>query len=157
MSKDKQLLYLFWLLTGILLMKFIPREKRRSALIPFMFKQLLTWVFGLLVVENKLIRYPVREFKKANKSSFSFEYFIYPSLCAIFNINYPETKPKWIKFVYHLSFAGGITAVEYMIEKKTKLITYKKWAWYWSFLTIFFTDYVSRIFYRWFLKGYEPK
>nr|WP_282434416.1 CBO0543 family protein [Desulfosporosinus orientis] len=43
----------------------------------------MTWAVGLGVVELRLIEYPVRLFPYANRTSFSFEYFIYPSICAI--------------------------------------------------------------------------
>ncbi|WP_345788342.1 CBO0543 family protein [Desulfosporosinus orientis] len=64
-------------------MKFIPKDKIRKALIAFLFKQVITWAVGLGVVELRLIEYPVRLFPYANRTSFSFEYFIYPSICAI--------------------------------------------------------------------------
>lgn len=121
-------------------------------MVAFFYKQLVTWLFGLLVVEKGLIKYPVRLFKKANKTSFSFEYFFYPVLCAVFNLHYPENKNKLIKFLYYLLNIGFITLVEFFAERYTNLIKYIKWKWYWSFITLWLTNYSSRLFYRWFFK-----
>ena len=152
MSKDKRILVLIWLGIIALLIKYIPKDKIREGMLAFLYKQIVTWLFGLLVVEKGLIKYPVRFFKKANKTSFSFEYFIYPSMCAIFNIHYPENHNRVTKFFYYLFHAGLLTTTEVLAERYTKLIKYVKWKWYWSFLTMGLSYYSSRIFYRWFFK-----
>ena len=150
--RDYIILGLIWVGTTGLLFKYIPKDKIRHGILAFLYQQILTWTFGLLVVEKGLIKYPVRFFKKAYKSSFSFEYFIFPSFCAIFNINYPENKNKFIKFLYYIFFAGILTLGEFIAERYTNLIKYKKWKWYWSFITMSVTYYSSRLFYRWFYK-----
>ncbi|WP_185806846.1 CBO0543 family protein [Bacillus sp. HMF5848] len=150
MTKDKGILVCIWAVTIVALLLFIPKDKVRHGVLAFLYKQIVTWLFGLVVVDKGLIAYPIRIFSKANKSSFSFEYFFYPSLCAIFNIHYPEGKSKWLKGFYYLFHAGFITLVEVCAEKYTNLIQYKRWSWYWSFLTIATTYYSSRLFYRWF-------
>jgi hypothetical protein len=150
MSKDKIILITIWLITIGLLLKNIPKHKIRHGMVAFLYKQLITWPVGLYVVEKKLIKYPVRFFNKANKSSFSFEYFIYPAFTAIFNLNYPENKNKFIKSLYYLSHTGLLTLGEVLAERYTNLIKYVKWKWYWSFISIGLTYYTSRLFYRWF-------
>ncbi|WP_332635051.1 CBO0543 family protein [Halalkalibacter flavus] len=150
--KDEIILKLIWLVTIGLLFKYIPKNKLRHGILAFLYKQVVTWVFGLLVVEKGLIKYPVRFFKKANKSSFSFEYFLYPSFSAIFNLNYPENKNRFIKFIYYIFHAGIITIIEVLAERYTNIIKYVKWKWYWSFITLGITYYSSRLFYRWFFK-----
>lgn len=83
---------------SFLLIKFIPKNMVREAHVAFLFKQLITCLFGLLVVENGNIKYPYRFFfKKSTKSSFTFEYFVYPALNALFNTYYPEKRNKYIK------------------------------------------------------------
>lgn len=150
---DKKILMFCWGLGITLLIKLIPVNKLRHGVVAFLFKQVVTWLFGLIVVEKGLISYPVREFRKAYKGSFSFEYFLYPTLCAIFNLYYPEGRSRALKFLYLNFHAGIITIVEVLFEKYTNLIKYKKWAWYWSYLTLGCTYYLSRIFYRWFFKN----
>ncbi|WLR59215.1 CBO0543 family protein [Guptibacillus hwajinpoensis] len=151
-SKDKGILYLIWIVTAALLFKYIPRNKIRHGLVIMLFKHVVTWFFGLLVVEKGFIQYPVRFFRKANRTSFTFEYFVYPAFCAIFNLNYPENRNKIIQLLYYLFHVGIITTGEVIAEKYTNLIKYVKWKWYWSFITLSLTNFSSRVFYRWFYK-----
>ena len=60
--KEKIIIFSAYIGTTFLLFKFVPKNKIRHALIPFLFKQVITWFFGLLVVEKKLISYPYRPF-----------------------------------------------------------------------------------------------
>ncbi|WP_216827433.1 CBO0543 family protein [Alkalihalobacterium elongatum] len=152
MSKDKKILISAWIITIVLLIINIPKQQIRRAILAFLYKQMVTWLFGLLVVEKGLIKYPVRFFRKTNKSSFSFEYFIYPAFCSILNVKYPEKSSKAIQFLYIILNAGWITVVEVLLERYTKLIKYVNWKWYWSFITLALTDFSSRLFYRWFFK-----
>lgn len=141
----------------LLLYIFVPRNKIREAHTIFFFKQFVTWFFGLLVVEKNLISYPSRLFfKKTIKSSFTFEYYVYPALCVLFNLYYPERRNKMKKILYYFVHSGVITGFEIYALKYTNNIHYKKWKWYWSFLSIWFTYYLSRLYYKWFTKEEMP-
>lgn len=152
LSTEKRMLVFFWVLTSVILIIFVPKHKLRQAILAFLYKQLITWLFGMLVVEKGLIRYPVRLFSKANKTSFCFEYYFYPALCAIFNIYYPEKKSPLHKLLYIASHSGTLTLIEVILERYTNLIEYVKWRWYWSFLTMSITYYSSAVFSRWYFK-----
>ena len=142
-----------WIVTALLLIKFVPRSRIREAHSFFLFKQLVTWLFGLVVVEKNLIAYPYRLFfKKTLKSSFTFEFFVYPALCSLFNLYYPEKRSNMVKLLYYFFHTGIITVFESFAVKYTDLIKYKKWAWYWSFTTMWISYYISRIYHRWFFE-----
>ncbi|WP_096271290.1 CBO0543 family protein [Paucisalibacillus globulus] len=142
-----------WVIMILLLFKFVPKNRIREAQVSFLFKQAVTWLFGLLVVEKKLISYPYRLFfKKTIKSSFTFEYFVYPSLCVLFNLYYPDKRNYPIKLLYYLFHSAIITGLEVVLLKYTKLIKYKKWTWYWSLLSMTFTNYLSHVYFKWFFK-----
>lgn len=150
---DKTIELSAWIITSILLIKYVPKNRIREAHISFLFKQVITWLFGLLVVEKGLISYPNRLFfKKAIKSSFTFEYFVYPALCALFNLYYPEKSNKIVKINYYFIHTSIITCFEIFAVKYTNLIKYNNWTWYWSFITMWLSYYVSRIYHRWFYK-----
>ncbi|RXI96655.1 hypothetical protein DS745_23440 [Anaerobacillus alkaliphilus] len=138
---------------SILLLKFVPRSKVREAHVSFLFQQVITWFFGLLVVEKGYLRYPYRIlFKKASRSSFAFEYFIFPAITVLFNLSYPKSKGILSKVFHIFSYSGVITGLEIIAVKYTKLITYVKWKWYWSFLSLSFSFILSRLYFRWFFK-----
>lgn len=150
MTKGRILLLGSWVIIVGILFKCTPKDKIRHAMVAFFYKQTLTWFLGLFVSEKNLIQYPIRFFKKASKSHFSFEYFVFPSLCSIFNIHYPEKKNKIYIFFYYAFFTGIITSLEVMAERYTQLIKYINWRWEWSFVSMWLSFYSSRLFYRWF-------
>ncbi|WP_317981500.1 CBO0543 family protein [Paenibacillus glycanilyticus] len=118
----------------------------------------MTWSLGLIVVELGLIEYPIREFVKASGTSFSFEYFIYPSLCVIFNLHYP-VKVLWKKVGWILGFPSILTLIEVILERSTELINYIHWTWYWTWISLCLTFLISRAFFLWIYRnsgqGYE--
>lgn len=156
MLVDRIVLTLAWAAAILLLLFFTPRDKIREAQLIFMFKQVLTWLSGLLVVEFLLIEYPVREFSYATRASFGFEYFIYPAACVIFTLRFPENGSLIKKLGWYLFWPTWMTIVEVLIERNTNLILYINWSWYWTWLTLLLTFYIPRVYYKWFLKKGIP-
>lgn len=149
--KERVVIASAYALSAFLLLNFVPKNKVRYAIVPFLFKQVITWIFGLLVAEKKLIQYPYRPFfRKAYKGSFCFEYFFYPTLSILYNLYYPEKRNIWIKMLYCIIHTSFVVGNEALIVKYTKIIRYKKWKWYWSFITICISNYISHVFFRWF-------
>jgi positive regulator of sigma E activity len=69
---------------------------------------------------------------------------------ALFHTYYPEKRMIFIKALYYFFHTSLITFLEILALKHTKLIKYENWKWYWSFLTIWLSYYISRIYQRWF-------
>lgn len=135
-----------------LLWRFIPRDKIREAHVAFLFKQLLTWSMGIIVAELRLIEYPVRFFPYANKASFSFEFFLYPAICAIFITNYPEKKNAFDRFMYYAYFCTAMSIIEVVEERYTAILKYIHWHWYFTWITLFMTFYFSIKYNEWFFR-----
>lgn len=152
MSNELIILLLAYTVTLILLLLLVPRNRLREALVIFLFKQLLTWLLGLTISQLKLIEYPVRSFPHATKSSFDFEYFIYPSICVLFNLYYPVGKSLLQKSQHYFFYCTLVTILELIIEKYTELITYIHWHWYTTWISLFITFYLSNKFYYWFFR-----
>ncbi|MCH6264816.1 hypothetical protein KHB02_004655 [Bacillus sp. FJAT-50051] len=134
--------------TGILF--FIPKNKFRLAVVAILFKQVITFLIGLVVVELGLLEYPVRLFPSVNRTSFTYEYFAFPVICAAFNVWYPNNRSTLTQFAYYVGYSTVLTIGEIIIEKYTDLITYIHWAWYISWITICLSFFISRLFCRWF-------
>ncbi|WP_318507162.1 CBO0543 family protein [Bacillus sp. T3] len=94
----------------------------------------------------------MREFEKASHTSFSFEYFIYPAICVLFNLYYPREKSVPHRIGWFLFFPSWMTVLEVLIEHYTQLINYIHWTWYWTWLSLFITFVFSFLFYHWFFK-----
>ncbi|WP_284637767.1 CBO0543 family protein [Paenibacillus silviterrae] len=141
-----------WILAALLVVIFTPRGKIRKALVIFLFTHAVTWLFGLIVAELKLIEYPIREFAYATKSSFAFEYFIYPATCVIFILRFPHTKGWMNKVGWYLIWPTWMSIVEVLIERYTELIRYLDWTGLWSWITLLVTFSMSHLFYLWFYR-----
>jgi len=152
MTRDYMLTIIEWITTIGLLIRFIPRDKIREAHVTFLFKQILSWILGLSVAELKLIEYPVRLFPYANKTSFTFEFFVYPAICAIFNTNFPIKKSLFSRFMYYFYYCTTMTVMEIFTEKYTNILKYIHWTWYITWITLFITLFISRRYYVWFFK-----
>lgn len=152
MSIDTLFYLAGWIVPIILLILFIPRDKIREAMLVFLFKLLLNWFLGLVVVQLGLIEYPVRLFPRATNTNFSFEYFIYPSICAIFNLNYPNKKNGFIQFLYYSFYCSSMTVIEVIAERYSNVIRYIHWTWHITWITLFLTFFLSRCFYVWFFR-----
>ncbi|ADY56299.1 hypothetical protein Sgly_2005 [Syntrophobotulus glycolicus DSM 8271] len=131
---------------------FIPKEKRAQASFIFFTTQFFTWIMGLTVVELNWLEYPVREFYKANGTSFSFEYFSLPVITIFFILYYPSNKPYIIRLIYNLSFSLSITVIEHFIEKYTLVIKYLSWKWYWTSISVLIVFHLVMFIYKWFFK-----
>lgn len=140
------------LITAVMLVVYVPRSRLREALVVFFFKQTITWPLGLAVVHYGLIEYPVRFFSNATKVHFSFEYFIYPSLCSIFMMTYPVGQGWLRRFMHYFIFCTVMTVLEVGAERYTASINYIHWTWYATWLSLFITFFLSRKFYVWFFK-----
>ena len=111
-------------------------------------------MFGLSVVEFKLIEYPSKaSIPYASKTSFAFEYFIYPCICAIFNVHYPIKKNTFGEFMYYFYYCTSMTVLEIFVEKYTNILKYIHWTWYITWITLYMTFYCTRKFYLWFKKN----
>ena len=142
------LLSAYTVATGILF--FIPKNKIRLAVVAFLFKQVITFLIGLLVVQWGLIEYPVRTFASINRTSFDYEFYIFPATCAVFNVWYPIHQKALIQLGYYILFSTVLTIGEVIIEKYTELIKYIHWEWYTSWITIFLSFFIVRLFCVWF-------
>lgn len=75
---DVVILYLVWIITVLLLVIFIKPINSIQAQVSFLFMQIPCWLFGAWVVQKGFIEYPVGFLKMIYKSSFTFEFFVFP-------------------------------------------------------------------------------
>lgn len=133
-------------------MLLVPKRNRRKAQVAFLFQQFLSWILGLIVVQNNWLEYPVRELRH-NYSSLTFEFMGYPIIAVYLNIYYPKVKKGWTRCLFVLAFPAAITLIEVLLETHTQLIKYHTWNWYWTFISIFVTLQLSLLFNRWFFRS----
>lgn len=154
MSIEKYILLALWAY-GFSLFFIIPKDRIRLAITAFLSKQFITWPFGLIVVEKGWIEYPIRFFSEVNRGSFTFEYFLFPMTCVIFNVHYPYHRNGWIRFGYYFLFCTVLTVIEEFFQIFSNLIHYNQWHWSLSWVTLFTTFWMTRMFCKWFFYGFR--
>lgn len=150
-----------WILVGIIAISIfaifllVPKQKAREAWVIFLSLQIITWPAGLLAVEWNMIDYPVQLFSSANefnRSSFTFEFFLFPVTAIMFSLYFPEKSKKIGKFLYYFLFAGFFTCLEVLIERYTELVDYLSWHGSYTLLSVMVTLYINHTYYSWFKK-----
>ncbi len=149
---EYSIILVFWVLTAGMLAAFVPKNRRKEAIVIFLFKQILTWFLGILSVEMALIEYPVRIFYKAIATSFTFEYFVYPAICVVFVLHYPVNRGFTKRFLHYFYYCTAITLIEVVLEKYTNLIHYLHWSGVVTWISLAVSFFISCLFYRWFFK-----
>lgn len=142
------LLSVYVVATGIVF--FIPKRKRRLAVVALLFKQVITFLIGLVVVELGLLEYPIRLFASINRTSFTYEYYAFPVICAAFNVWYPNGRSLLIQLGYYVGYTSVLTVIEVIIEKYTELIKYIHWEWYITWISLCLSFFITRLFCVWF-------
>lgn len=123
----------------------------RDWVVVFLFKCTLDFLWGSPVQNLGLLDYPVRLLPKYYDTTLLFEIWVFPVLCILYN---QVTRQRGLGPIigYALLFSAGMTAIEYPLEKCTRLITYHGWTWFTTFSALTATFLMSRAFiafYRW--------
>lgn len=104
----------WWLLLSVyavatVIVFLISKNNFRLAVVAFLFTQVITFLIGLVVVELGLLKYPVRLFSSINRTSFTYEYYAFPVICAAFNVWYPNNRSILIQLGYYVGFVSVLT------------------------------------------------
>lgn len=147
------------LITAVLLVFAVDWRYFRDWIAIFLFKVMIDFLWGSPVAKLKLIEYPVRLLPQYYDTSILFEVWVFPVLCILFN---QTTRTKGLVPIigYALLYSAAITALEYILECYTNLITYVSWTWFTSFYTLLITFLLSRSFialFRWGCSYFEQK
>lgn len=155
MSMDYWVLAGVWILSGLLIFC-IPKDKVRIAIMAFLFKQMQTYPLGLMAVEWGLLAYPVRELAEINRTSFTYEFWAYPMVCALSIAYFPQYSPRWKQLGYYALFTTGLTIIEVVLERFTNVIEYIHWYWFFTWATVFLTFLFTQLFCTWFFTTLWP-
>ncbi|MBO8177627.1 MAG: hypothetical protein H0Z31_09265 [Bacillus sp. (in: Bacteria)] len=139
---------LLWclLIIGIGLFIFSLRKPllMKNTILIFLMKAYFSSFIGVVVVEEKMVEYPVRFLSKYFDASLLFEYILYPIMCVYF---YQTTvHSRFLGIVLQCAlYTAGLTIIEVICEKYTDLITYHSWTWMHSYVTIFLLSLTVRL------------
>jgi hypothetical protein len=133
------------LLSLFLLFKMVLKPGTKEWLLVYFSKAFVSIFFGVIVVEQGLLEYPVRFLSAYFETSILFEYLAFPALCVAYNQTSYSSKLNSI-FLQAVLYSGGMTAVEVVLEQYTAVIEYHHWTWYYTLTTITMTMLLVRGF-----------
>ncbi|RBW67319.1 CBO0543 family protein [Bacillus taeanensis] len=133
--REKLILYGLSIL-GLLCLPFaLKRQPRKDWMIVFLLKTLISGFLGNIIAAKKWIEFPIRLFPKAFHSSVLYDNLLFPLLCVYYNQTTYRSKTLGMILQAFL-YSAPMTAIEYWVERKTDLIDYKKWTWYYTFFSL---------------------
>lgn len=141
-KKTLKFLFVFGLISFINL---IRKPPVKDWMLIFLFKGYLSSIIDKLLVRKGHIIYPVKLVNWLD-ISFIFDYLLYPITCVYFN-QITKTSSLSGILIKTLCFSVPMTIVEHFLEKRTKLIKFKKgWNSLISFYSLTITFLISRTF-----------
>lgn len=152
MSNELAVIIAIWVIFPIILYFAVPRERVREMIAVFLFFQMLTWLFSIVMTKFGVLSAPIREFPEATKINFSSEYIVFPTAAVLFQRWYPENSGKIRRAIHYLYCVGGIITFLFIIGKTTDLMDAQPMT---SAINFIFELMLCRRYIVWMLKG-EP-
>ncbi|MEH7444532.1 CBO0543 family protein [Bacillus sp. JJ1122] len=115
----------------------------------YLFKTLISTLIDGPVIKKKYVQYPHRYFPHLFDSNIVFLYILFPLSCVMYNQFTYKMKP--IKSIFSVFlFSGPMTLIENWLEKKTRLVRYRKgWNSFYTFSVLSFTFLLVKVFIEW--------
>lgn len=139
---------ILWVLfiIGIALLFFSLRKPFiKDWILIFLLNSYLSTFIGVLVVEEKMLEYPIRFFGNYFSSSLLYEYLLFP----VISIYFYQTTYHSSYLIITLQcvlYTTGLTIIEVLFEKYTDLIEYHTWSYVYTFISTFFLLIFIRLF-----------
>jgi hypothetical protein len=105
-------------------------RKWHAFLLGFLTCQGIAWLIEILLVEWRLVAYPVREFPHASDFGITEKLMLYPVLCAFFVI-YEPSKRYWVFRLMNLTlWVAGLTIIDVSLAHYTRILDYIGFRWF---------------------------
>jgi hypothetical protein len=133
------------LIIGIALFFFSLRKPPiKDWILIFLLTSFFSIFLGVLVVEEKMIEYPISFLSNYFSSSLLYEYLLLPVVCIYF---YQKTYySRYPDIILRCTlYTSALTIIEVLLERYTDLIEYHTWTWIHTFISIFFLMMFIRI------------
>ena len=133
------------LIIGIVLLFFSLRKPPiKNWILIFLLTSYVSTFLGVLVVEKKMLEYPIRFLSNHFTSSLLYENLLFPVVCIYF---YQTTyHSRYISMVIQCTlYTSALTIIEIIFERYTDLIKYHTWTWIYTFISTFFLMMFVRI------------
>lgn len=113
-------------LGAIISVFYIPKCKRREAVVAFAAFQTTTWTVINILVQIGAVAFPVREFQIATRVGVSQNFFVFPIIFTMFIVLYPEKMHFVWRVLHYGVFISVIVWFVYFISVYTDLEEFGK-------------------------------
>ncbi|WP_430786832.1 CBO0543 family protein [Virgibacillus flavescens] len=120
--------------------------------IAYLLTSYLSIILGVLVVEEKMLDYPVKFLDGHFDSNLLYEYLWLPIAIIYFYRTTYYSRFSGI-LLQGLVYTSVLTIIEVLIEKNTNIIEYITWTWWYTFVSVF----ILMVFIRMFMKLYSDR
>ncbi|MET3697066.1 hypothetical protein SAMN05877753_101356 [Bacillus oleivorans] len=141
---DKAILWTLLLIGVVLLFFGVRKPFIKDTLLVFLLSAYFSTFIGVFVVEEKMLRYPVRFLSEYFEVSILYEYVLFPVVCMYFFQTTRHSRYIGIALQCAL-YTTALTIVEVLLERYTDLIEYNTWNWIYTFISNFLLMIVVRI------------
>ncbi|WP_299089555.1 CBO0543 family protein [uncultured Metabacillus sp.] len=133
---EKVILWILLILGIVLFLNSLRKPPIKHWILIYLLASYFSIFLGVLVVEEKMLKYPVQFFDKYFSSSILYEYLLFPVVCIYF---YQTTfHSKFLGIIRQaFLYTAALTLTEIMLEKYTDLIEYLTWTWLHTFISIY--------------------
>lgn len=144
-SRDKTILAAFCAVGVLLFPVWTRKPPLRDWLITYFQTGLLATFIDSFFIQQKRLLYPTRLLRKSFGISVLFDYLLFPTIAVLYNqVTYKSSVKGIIGKVF--LFSVPITILEYLLERHTTLITWKKWKWYHTLISVTSVTLMGRLF-----------
>ena len=141
---DRIILWALFLIGVVLLFLNLRKPLIKDWLLIFLLNAYFSMFIGVLVVEEKMLEYPVRFLSDYFMSSLLYEYLLFPVVCIYFYQTTYHSRYPIIALQCAL-YTTAITVIEVFLERFTNLIEYHTWSWVHTFISTFLLMMFIRI------------
>jgi len=142
---EKRFLRVLFILTLLGLPFLFRKPPVKDSILTFLLNGYTNGIVDRFVVTHKLIKYPVRYFRKEFKIHVLFDFLLYPTVSVIINKLTKNDKPLVIIYKIIL-FIFPIFLIELWAERNTNLIRWRRpWKWYHTLLSLTVKSVLNRL------------
>ncbi|QKY71514.1 CBO0543 family protein [Lentibacillus sp. CBA3610] len=131
------------------------KRPRKDWTIVFLLAGFLAGMLDLYVTAHKLVRYPNQILKKLD-ISLLFDYLLLPNIGVLYN-QFSYKSGFWMAMLKSFMFSIPMTIVEYQLEKRTNLVIWRKWNWFYNLTSITAFLWIERGFIAFIRKFSNPR
>lgn len=141
---ERTILWLLLVIGFVLFLCSLRKPPIKDKMLIALLTSYFSTFIGVLIVEKKMLDYPIRFLSSYFSSSLLYEYLLFPVVCIYFyQTTYKSRFPSIV--LQCILYTSALTIVEVVFERYTDLIEYHTWTWIYTFISTFLLMMFIRI------------